>query len=106
MSRTYSLLGIFDISMPLLYGEGAKAFQRLQEEIMKQSDDHSLLAWAQIDSSGVVEALLAPSPAYFEECGNIVRNINAKPIKPYTMTNRGLRAEFRVLSHGAKSSQS
>jgi hypothetical protein len=96
----YSLLGIFDINMPLLYGEGAKAFQRLQEEIMKQSDDHSILAWAQIGSSVVVEALLAPSPAHFEKCGNIVRNINVKAIKPYTMTNRGLQAEFRVLSHG------
>jgi hypothetical protein len=36
--RAYSLLGIFDISMPLIYGEGsAKAFKRLQEEIDKNS---------------------------------------------------------------------
>ena len=43
----YSLLGIFDVNMPLLYGEGKeKAFFRLQEEIMKYSDDHSLLVWA------------------------------------------------------------
>ena len=28
----YCLLGIFDVNMPLLYGEGAKAFGRLQEE--------------------------------------------------------------------------
>jgi hypothetical protein len=34
--RAYSLIGIFDINMSLLYGEGAKAYQRLQEEIMKQ----------------------------------------------------------------------
>ncbi|CAG8975659.1 hypothetical protein HYALB_00012317 [Hymenoscyphus albidus] len=32
----YCLLGLFDISMPLLYGEGGqKAFIRLQEEILK-----------------------------------------------------------------------
>jgi hypothetical protein len=43
--RAYSLLGIFDCNMPLLYGEGAKAFIRLQEEIMKVSDDQSLFAW-------------------------------------------------------------
>ncbi|KAF2201152.1 hypothetical protein GQ43DRAFT_448996 [Delitschia confertaspora ATCC 74209] len=36
----YCLLGIFDVNMPLLYGEGEKAFVRLQEEIMKDSDDH------------------------------------------------------------------
>jgi hypothetical protein len=53
--------------MPLLYGEGVKAFQRLQEEIMKRSDDHSILAWAQIEGSDVVQALLAPSPAHFEK---------------------------------------
>ncbi|KAL1604983.1 hypothetical protein SLS60_004524 [Paraconiothyrium brasiliense] len=41
----YCLLGIFDVNMPLLYGEGEKAFSRLQEEIMKNSDDQSLFAW-------------------------------------------------------------
>ncbi|KIM99418.1 hypothetical protein OIDMADRAFT_56552 [Oidiodendron maius Zn] len=34
--KAYSLLGIFDISMPLIYGEGGqKAFKRLREEIDK-----------------------------------------------------------------------
>ncbi|KAF2252085.1 HET-domain-containing protein, partial [Trematosphaeria pertusa] len=41
----YCLLGIFDVNMPLLYGEGEKAFVRLQEEIMKDSQDQSLFAW-------------------------------------------------------------
>jgi hypothetical protein len=41
----YCLLGIFDVNMPLLYGEGKKAFIRLQEEIMKVSSDQSLFAW-------------------------------------------------------------
>jgi hypothetical protein len=36
----YSLLGIFDVSMPLIYGEGKeKAFKRMQEEINKHSKD-------------------------------------------------------------------
>ena len=36
--KAYSLLGIFDIYMPLIYGEGMKnAFRRLQEEIDKCS---------------------------------------------------------------------
>lgn len=41
----YCLLGIFEVNMPLLYGEGGKAFLRLQEEILKQSaaKDHSIL---------------------------------------------------------------
>jgi hypothetical protein len=33
--EAYSLLGIFDIHMPLIYGEGEKAFVRLKEEIDK-----------------------------------------------------------------------
>jgi len=42
----YSLFGLFDVQMPLLYGEGLrKAFMRLQEEIMKSSSDHTLFAW-------------------------------------------------------------
>lgn len=41
----HSLFGIFNVNMPLLYGEGSKAFQRLQEEILKESDDQSLFAW-------------------------------------------------------------
>ena len=39
----YSLLGIFDISMSLIYGEGAeKAFRRLQEKIYKRGRKHQL----------------------------------------------------------------
>jgi hypothetical protein len=42
----YCLLGIFNINMPMLYGEGEHAFQRLQEEIFRSSyKDQSLFAW-------------------------------------------------------------
>jgi len=41
----YCLLGIFDVNMPMLYGEGEYAFIRLQEEIIRNSDDHSIFAW-------------------------------------------------------------
>ncbi|KAI1125970.1 HET-domain-containing protein [Nemania abortiva] len=43
--KAYSLLGIFGVNMPLIYGERSKAFIRLQEEILKESDDHSIFAW-------------------------------------------------------------
>ncbi|KAH9897120.1 heterokaryon incompatibility protein-domain-containing protein [Xylariomycetidae sp. FL2044] len=42
----YCLLGLFEVNMPLLYGEGRRAFVRLQEEIMKRSVDQSLFAWS------------------------------------------------------------
>ncbi|KAK1676201.1 heterokaryon incompatibility protein-domain-containing protein, partial [Colletotrichum godetiae] len=41
----YCLLGIFDINMPLLYGEGDRAFRRLQEEILRTIEDYNLMAW-------------------------------------------------------------
>ncbi|KAI1441963.1 heterokaryon incompatibility protein-domain-containing protein [Annulohypoxylon stygium] len=90
----YSLLGIFDISMPLIYGEGKKAFRRLQEEIIKTSfDDHSIFAWGNKVSRPSIEitdydmlwgtaipwshpeplpGLLAESPKDFEYSGNII----------------------------------
>lgn len=42
----YCLLGLFDVNMPLLYGEGAvKAFRRLQHEILQTQEDESIFAW-------------------------------------------------------------
>ncbi|KAI8624282.1 heterokaryon incompatibility protein-domain-containing protein [Xylariaceae sp. FL1651] len=42
----YSLMGLFDVTMPLLYGEGAdRAFYRLQVEIITRTNDQSILAW-------------------------------------------------------------
>ncbi|KAL0932355.1 het domain-containing protein [Colletotrichum truncatum] len=64
----YSLLGIFDVNMPLLYGEGSKAFLRLQEKILRQSDDHTLFAWRanpQSEDDEQLRGLLAQSPDEF-----------------------------------------
>lgn len=43
--QAYCLLGLFNINMPMLYGEGKKAFTRLQYEIMRMDDDCTLFAW-------------------------------------------------------------
>ena len=44
--RAYSLLGIFGVHMPTIYGEGlTRAFRRLQEEIIKVSQDQSIFSW-------------------------------------------------------------
>ena len=52
--KAYSLLGIFDIHMPLIYGEGIKnAFRRLREEIDKCSNiDRSGLFPSEISTHG------------------------------------------------------
>ena len=36
--KAYCLLGIFDVYMPLIYGEGKRAFTRLSEEVNKSSN--------------------------------------------------------------------
>ncbi|KAK3403413.1 heterokaryon incompatibility protein-domain-containing protein, partial [Sordaria brevicollis] len=43
--EAYCLLGIFGVNMPLLYGEGSKAFFRLQQEILRATNDQSILAF-------------------------------------------------------------
>ncbi|KIK19990.1 hypothetical protein PISMIDRAFT_106659, partial [Pisolithus microcarpus 441] len=43
--RAYSLLGLFGVNMPMLYGEGKKAFRRLQLEIIREYSDQSIFAW-------------------------------------------------------------
>lgn len=65
----YCLLGLFDVNMPLLYGEGGeKAFLRLQREIVQQiPSDHSILAWGRGMSGSVRNktSILSPSPRWF-----------------------------------------
>ncbi|KAK7985477.1 HET-domain-containing protein [Apiospora saccharicola] len=70
----YCLMGIFDINMPMLYSEGKKAFVRLQEEILKETEDHSLFAWAvpaDSDRAWCLVSILAESPSDFAGSGNI-----------------------------------
>ncbi|KAL2124623.1 hypothetical protein VTJ04DRAFT_988 [Mycothermus thermophilus] len=75
----YCLLGIFGVSMPMIYGEKEKAFRRLQDQIMKETGDDSIFAWdldldeqtPKVIPTPVPGALLAPLPSSFANCGNI-----------------------------------
>ena len=88
----YSLMGIFDVNMPLLYGEGRKAFTRLQHEIVKISHDESIFAWT--DSGLTASGMFAQSPRAFAQSGNVVElSYNHELYErraPYTVSNRGL----------------
>jgi hypothetical protein len=70
----YCLIGLFGVNMPLLYGEGDRAFIRLQEEIMRTSDDHSLFTWKVEEprrrkkaGNTIYRGLLASKPSAFKE---------------------------------------
>ena len=91
----YSLMGIFDVNMALLYGEGDKAFTRLQHEIVKISNDESL--FASTDGGLVESGIFAQSPKAFAKSGNVVQISSGHHHyiyrAPYTVTNRGLAIE-------------
>ena len=68
--RAYCLMGLFDVNMPMLYGEGRRAFQRLQEEILKRNEDYSLFAWSASEeyfSLRTFRSIFAESPSDFDE---------------------------------------
>jgi hypothetical protein len=95
----YCMLGLFDINMPLLYGEGPKAFIRLQEEIIKVSNDHTIFCWTWTDSVPRDWAsMLAPSPETFKNSGSFVqsRSITGN-ISTYSMTNAGLSMRLPII---------
>lgn len=104
----YCLLGIFDVNMPLLYGEGEKAFVRLQEEIMKDSEDQSLFAWRPTNATEVWDldlvvpmspeegrSIFASHPREFAD-SSAVRPTSSRG-EPYTLTNKGVRMEIPIL---------
>jgi hypothetical protein len=94
----YCLLGIFDINMPLLYGEGERAFVSLQEEIMKNSDDQSLFAWGLNESPlpfppderlpDFLESYgpFVSAPAAFENSGHIIPDVIEPPTTAFAIT--------------------
>ncbi|KAE8449479.1 hypothetical protein EG329_008087 [Mollisiaceae sp. DMI_Dod_QoI] len=94
----YCLMGLFGVNMPTLYGEGDKAFLRLQQEILSKNSDESIFAWETPpeDDDYVFSGLLANSPTWFNKCGNFAEMYFDPDRPPHTMTNRGLRLELLI----------
>ena len=130
----YCLLGLFDVGMPLLYGEGERAFRRLQEEIMRISDDESIFVWTidpreeaiavqklqedihvitDIDRDSIYAVpnettgagnLFAPRPSCFAHCAGMLKD----PIinrPPYSLTNKGLRISALLLGENGENEE-
>ncbi|KAI7534111.1 hypothetical protein KC331_g12736 [Hortaea werneckii] len=99
--RAYSLLGLFDVNIPLLYGEREKAFMRLQEEIIHRSNDESILAWGcDMSVDETPGRLLARSPADFRGSSGIVPGEEVADGKALQLDNRALRGTFLVRYEG------
>lgn len=110
----YSLLGIFEINMPLLYGEEERAFLRLQTEIISSCLDSTIFAWMLPEGNAeertqrpihLYSGALALSPLLFRNCAD-VESLDSASFEMF-LSNRGikLRAQFGICQiHGASGS--
>ncbi|KAI0361777.1 HET-domain-containing protein [Trametes cingulata] len=65
--EAYALMGIFGVNMPTIYGEGRRAFKRLQEEIMRQTPDQTLFLWGNSLSPGTCSDCLLQAPSHLRD---------------------------------------
>ncbi|KAL4076543.1 heterokaryon incompatibility protein-domain-containing protein [Scleroderma yunnanense] len=106
----YSLLGLLDVNMPMLYGEGKKAFHRLQLEIIRISNDQSIFAWGSKGGNQRASSILADNPSLFRDCNEMelidldefipslkeyipedeLRSVNEDRFGVFPITNRGI----------------
>ncbi|CAG7566168.1 unnamed protein product [Fusarium equiseti] len=96
----YCMLGIFGINMPLLYGEGDKAFLRLQEEIIRVSNDQSIFCW-DWDENYIPRnwsSMLSPSPKAFANSGSYHMARGADDSLSYSISNSGLFISLKLLN--------
>jgi len=93
--------------MPLLYGEGHKAFYRLQEQIIRESGDDTILAWDYFkaeyrdDDINYENVLLAPSPDFFRDCKNVRHCKSIAWTDVVDLTNHGLRFKSHYIRGSA-----
>jgi len=112
--EAYCLMGLFGVNMPLIYGEGRRAFYRLQVEITKETNDQSILAWYDLSAPswstngvGSRSDVLASSPKAFASSGDIeLRGPSRDNLRlgPISVTSEGL--ELSVLLHRSKDCKS
>jgi len=105
----YCLLGLFDIHMPPMYGEGQKAFQRLQEELIRRSNDHSIFAWApQANVASDVPyaswikypfPVLATHPVQFAGSSDVKVAGHWRPHARFMITNTGLELRAKAMKY-------
>lgn len=108
----HCLLGIFGVTMPMIYGEGGdQAFLRLQEQILKTSRDDSILAWdlSAKRQSNVISGLpisgpiLAAAPSHFANSGHFVpRERAATSLNSLDIVGGSLRVHLALTTRGGQ----
>lgn len=100
----YCMLGLFNITMPLLYGEGDRAFLRPQEEIIRKTADLIIFCWELSETAPLeseFHSLLAPNPAAFVNSGGyFLRDTRCNiHLEDWPITNRGLSLSLPTLRY-------
>lgn len=107
--EAYSLLGLFGVHIPLIYGEGRKAFRRLQEAILRETEDHTILAWGLCEFDTTYDAeirrLLGPHVAVCNPLAQSASSFRASPVpadapsqSPYPSPYSRLKQELHTAS--------
>lgn len=105
--EAYCLMGIFDINMPLLYGEEGRAFMRLQEEVIHATDDLTILAWTYPLYPGLehptqslatsFSGFLADSPRYFGHSGDLAASRRHQRVKHFSISKKKIKLSTAIL---------
>jgi hypothetical protein len=98
--KAYSLMGLFDINVPMIYGERENSFLRLQQHIIQKSKDESIFAWTMEppnDTTKTYSGLYAPSPSTYIDCNHIVQTPG---YRGFSENNGELSIRLRLLHHG------
>ncbi|KAF9476777.1 hypothetical protein BDN70DRAFT_923047 [Pholiota conissans] len=97
----YSLMGIFNISISIAYGEGARqAFSRLVREILNSTKTNVLdiFNWGGTPLEGTLSSLLPTSPeAYLVRSTDTMLDLKPQ-LEPLTLTHLGIRIPILLMS--------
>lgn len=94
--RAYSLLGLLHVSLDMRYGEGDRAFYRLQQEILKQPHGLSVLAWLYTDDKRPTD-LLASSPDDFADSSDMIFDASMSLGSEIWTTSAGIKGTVTVV---------
>ena len=101
----YCLLGLLDVNMPLIYGEGKRAFIRLQMQVIKQTSDQSFLCWKNPGGKFGVYGPFCDSPKAFNHSGNILVWDDPGILLCHHLTNKGLSIRLPFLPNKSSSGE-
>jgi hypothetical protein len=97
----YSLVGIFDVVMPMLYGEGEKAFSHLQEKIIKKSNNTPIFVWKLDNHECLCGYVCSVSRILFYGCHDMLDDgLGGRTLSPsqFSISSRGIRFTAADLS--------